>query len=589
MAWRKTRWGVLVVAAAFAAEGCTGFGENCSTNADCIAQNPASVCDPTLNVCFLYAGPVVTDIVPVDHATGVAGENVQVAATFSLPIVDAGVSASTFQVVGQGFDTFGSYLVDTASLQATFEPLAGALALGTEYAVHLTDGIVDGSGRPLLPFNSTFSTRDGAFGQGGTLRFSTQTGSYTMAENYVGNIITAVDIYTGGGTSFDYELSVGISDAGSTPAITTVLQNIVGQEVNNLSVAIATDGTAFVAWTTQPTDAGTPLSYTTLVSAYDPRAQAWSPNTTVTGPAPTPKFAQVVAFNAADGDDGLVVWLQTVGAKQVVYGNYHRADAGWLGANSFQTNNLLGASNVSVAADFAGDALIAWQSEQSGSGLPEVLAVYSPSGGSSSPPVVVSNRAVASVVPQVALGITGLGAVVWPQQTLQTDGGIITSHVFASTFDPTLGVGTAVQLDSAATFANFPQVGVAANGNVFVIWQELGAVVTSTYLLDAGSWSSPVTLDSDPTFPVNGPAVVVDPGGNAIAAWLKVTPDAGYQMFGGRYTVDGGWHGTTQLTVGADPVLDIVPTLAVDATGRSFALETRLPGDTLYLEYIPFK
>ena len=60
-------------------------------------------------------------------------------------------------------------------------------------------------------------------------------------------------------------------------------------------------------------------------------------------------------------------------------------------------------------------------------------------------------------------------------------------------------------------------------------------------------------------------------------------------MFGARYTADAGWHGKTQLTVGVDPVLDIVPAMTVDAMGRSYTLETRVPGNTRYLEYIPFQ
>jgi hypothetical protein len=147
---------------------------------------------------------------------------------------------------------------------------------------------------------------------------------------------------------------------------------------------------------------------------------------------------------------------------------------------------------------------------------------------------------------------------------------------------------SAVQLDTAANFANFPQVGVAANGNALAIWQELGAIVTSTYTKATNSWSAPFVLDSSPTQLLNGPAIAVDPGGNAVANWIEFTLDAGYQMFGGRYTVDGGWRGQTQLTVGIDPVEDIEPSMVIDAQGRTMTLERRSTAQTHYLEYIPF-
>jgi Bacterial Ig-like domain len=596
MTWRQTRWGLLVVLAVLAASGCTGFGTNCSTDADCRAQNPESICDPALKVCFVYDGPVVTEIAPADQATDVIAANGQVVATFSRPIVDAGVTASTFLVVGQDFDTFGTYVFNADATEATFEPLAGGLALGTNYSVSLTSGIEDGAGKALLPFASTFSTKDGAFGAGGTLGFATATGAYTMAGNYFGNLVTLVDIYTGAGISNDYALKVGVSDVGSTPVVDVFLQNIVGEEANNTSAAIAPNGTAFAAWTTQPTDGGIG-NFLALVAVFDPRLKTWVSITTLAGPDPDPQLPLVVAFNPvapADvlGDDGLAVWLETVGSKKNVWGDYHNSDAGWLGSGSIQSNPALGASNVSVAADMVGNVLVAWQSEQAGSGPPQILAVYRPIAGTQVPTVALSANNVVAVVPQVALGITGLGAAVWPQQTFETDGGIATSHVFASSFDPTRtpSFGPPVRLDSAANFANFPRVGVSANGDAFAIWQELGAVVTSTYTVDAGSWSPPVTLDSDPTFVVNGPAVVVDPGGNAIASWVKFATDGGYQLYGGRYTADAGWHGKTQLTVGVDPVQDFQPAMAVDAMGRSYTLETRVPGaGARYLTYIPFQ
>jgi len=590
MTWRKACWSVLVVAAAFGAAECTGVGQNCNTDADCNAQ---SVCDPTLKVCFFYSGPVVTSIVPVDGATEVVAAGGTVVATFSTAIVDAGLNTSTFRVVGQGFNTFGGFSVDSTSTQATFEPLAGGLALGTDYTVNLTASINDPQGDPLLPFNSTFSTQDGEFGAGGTLRFGTQTGAYTMAGNYYGNILTAVDIYTGGDTSNDYELMVGISDAGSDPVVTTVLQDIVGQETNNLSAAIAPNQAAFVAWTTNPTDAGTPLTYTALVSAYDPVSQHWGANTTLAAVEPAPQLPQVVAFRPASGEDGFAVWLQDGGApgKQAVFYALHKAGAGWGAYNPLQTDTLA-SGYVSVAADFAGNVLVAWESEGESGGPLQIKASSIASGASPSSPVVVSNPTTVSVVPQVALGITGLGAIVWEQLTLLPDAGLATSHVFAATFDPTQvhSFGGAVQVDDAGTLALYPQVGVAANGNIFVIWQQLGAVLTSTYTRsDGGSWSAPTLLDSDPVYVVNGPAVAVDPGGNAVAEWLKFTPDAGYQLFGARYTVGAGWYGRTQLAIGGDPVRDFQPAMAVDAMGRCFSLDTRSPSDMPYLEYVPFR
>lgn len=588
MASRKELWASLVILMVLAAEGCTGFGTNCSTDADCQATNPLAVCDPTLKVCFVYSGPAVTNIQPGNQSTGVAVANGQVVATFSTSVVDAG--PGTFLVVGQGFNTFGSYSVNPAGTQATFEPLAGGFALGTEYTVNLTAGIEDTAGNPLLPFQSTFSTADGVFGSGGTLRFANSTGNYTISGNYFGSLITAVDLNTGGGVTNDFALAVGVADAGTNPTVTTFLQNVVGEEVNNPSVAIAPTGNAFATWTSQPTDGGS--GFTAYVATFNGTTHAWETPFAQVGDAGVPlaQLPVVVAFDdTVNHDDGLLVWLESIGGTEVVHGNYHNANAGWIGPGSIQTDNTLNASNFTVSADYAGNALVAWQSEQT-SGPSAAVVAFLGIGGSPPPPVTVSNPVLTSISPQASLGIAGLGAVVWASTTALTDGGLASAHVFASTFDLSRNPAftAARQLDTASFFANYPQVGVAANGNAFAIWQEPGAIVTSSYTKATDTWSAPVMLDSDPTRLLNGPTVAVDPGGNAIANWLKVTPDAGYQMFGERYTLDAGWHGQTQLTIGSDPVRDILPVIAIDGQGRTVTLETRTPTNTSYLEFIPF-
>jgi hypothetical protein len=586
MVQREKLWALLVVLVALAGEGCNGFGTNCSTNSDCQAQNPEAVCDPTLKVCFVYSGPVVTAIQPVNQAVNVPPDNARVVATFSTSVVDAG--PGTFLVVGQGFDTYGTYSLNAASTQATFTPLdGGGLALGTDYTVSLTAGIADTSGNPLLPFTSTFSTMDGTFGSGGTLRPGLDVGAYALGGNYYGGFVTAVDLYIGDGTTNDYGLQVGVSAPGGNPQITTFLQNVLGQEVNYPSAAIAPDGTALVAWTTQPTDAGVPVTYTSLAASYNPNSHAWSSPVTLVGPDPSPQVPLVVAFNATNGDDGLAVWLADAGASQVVHGRYYNGASGWLPEGSIQSDTAPSASNVSVSADFSGNVLTAWQSQSSGPA--QIVSVYLGINGDIPPAVDLSQPSAISVSPQAALGVSGFGAVVWAVLSPETDGGVA-AHVFAATFDPDRNplFTSAVQLDTAANFANFPQVGVAANGNALAIWQELGAIVTSTYTKATNSWSAPFVLDSSPTQLLNGPAIAVDPGGNAVANWIEFTLDAGYQMFGGRYTVDGGWRGQEQLTVGIDPVEDIEPSMVIDAQGRTMTLERRSTAQTHYLEYIPF-
>ena len=596
------------VVAVLAFEACNGFGTNCSTNADCQALNPSGICDPTLKVCFLYGGPTVVSIEPDNQAVGVVPLNAEVVATFSEVIADAGVSEN-FAVFGQGFQTPGGYLitVDAGLSVASFVPTAGGLALGTDYAVFLDGGIADLSGRPLLPFSSTFTTRDGVFTSGGSLRYTTQTGLFALAANYLGNVVTQVTLLLPGTTTADFLTAAGVSAPGAHPTTTSPpLQQITGFQASNPAVGIAYDGTGFAAWTSQTTT-GT-VSFTGDVSVWNPAAQTWSPPQELAGADTRASYPQVVGF---DHGRGVAVWI----FEEVLYGSYYKADAGWLGYFPIQTNatlpaNPLGtARQLSLASDsIGGDALVAWTSAQASVDAGQILGAFLPSNGTFPPPVPLSNGALPSQQPVVALGYgtAGLGAIVW--ETASTN-----SHVFGSTFDPTRAnpFSPHVQLDVAITAIN-PTVGVAANGNAIAIWQEAQntpdggtaiAVVSSTYSRATDTWSPPVTLDSDPSYAVYAPAIGVDPGGNAVAAWLKgtdagaVTPPGCYppplgclQVRGGRYRADGGWHEVTQIGASSDPVYNYAVQVVVDGLGRGWVVDTRNPGNsTLYLEYIPFE
>jgi Bacterial Ig-like domain len=599
MTFCKRLGALLVVSAALGAAGCSGFGSNCSTDADCQAQNPAAFCDPTLKVCFLAAGPVVTNIAPANGASNVTSANAQVVATFSEPIVDAGVTFETFTVIGQGFTAFSEFVANSASTEVTWLPIGGSLSLGTDYTVHLTADIKDGAGKALTPFTSTFSTQDGAWQSGGVLRYTNSTYTCALATNYFGNIATVVELFIPDSSyNNDYGLAGGVSAAGEFPTTdqTPNIQNLVGEQAFAPSAGMAIDLTAFAAWTNFLTDAGAPLPYTPMVSVADPTSGIWSAPLQLDDAGSVPQLTRVVGLN---GGTGFAVWLHTTSSatpKRVVFARYYdAANGGWLSPGGLQTDTSVGASNVSIAGNLVGSALVAWQSEQATSdgGPPQIIAASAP-GATFPTPVVLSDTTLPSEFPFVGLGVYGTGAVVWQTGTPQTDGGI-TFHIFGSTFDPSQASSFAapVQLDSATTTsAQFAQVGVAANGNAVAVWQQFdstaNSVASSTYNSATHSWSAPVLLDSDPSQGVYGPAVVVDPGGNALASWFKGT-ELTHQIMAGRYTADAGWHGVMQISTGPDTVENLQLLMVVDGFGRGYAVDTRLSTTAEYIEFIPFQ
>jgi hypothetical protein len=599
MAWREKSLAVLVAVAALATEGCTGFGTNCSTDADCQAQNPQAICDPTLKVCFLSAGPVVTIIEPADMTLGVTAANAQVAATFSEPVVDAGVTFDSFMVIGQGFRTPGMYSLSSGATQAIFQPYGGTLALGTNYTVNLTASIKDEAGNALRPFTSAFSTRDGAWqgGSGGTFRPGPNVGNFSVASNYTANVVTAVDVALDDAISLqDFGLSAGVSANGGPPTApnTPNLQSSPGQEVTFPSAGSAFDGTGFVVWMTQSSDAGAPAAYVALAAVFDPGAGTWGSPFVLEDAGSNQPSPLVTGTTIGTG---LAVWLHTnSSSKQEVWADYY-SSGGWLGSGAIQTDPTLNSSNLSVAGSAIGAAVLAWQSQQAtpDGGPPQIVADYLP--GPTIPiPQAISAPGLTSLLPYSAIGISNHGAVVWMAGAAPTDGGTIAFHIYSSTVDPaqTPVFGNAVQIDAAPGTAEFPQVGVAANGNAVAIWQEFSttagsAVVSSVYTYATKTWSQPVALDSSNSIGVYGPAVAVDPGGNALAAWFEGT-EAAHQVFGGRYTPDAGWHDVAQLTTGSDTVENLQLQLIVDGFGQGWEVHERFTaGGQSYVEFIPFQ
>jgi len=596
MTARNGTWLGLVAAAALAAAGCSGFGTDCSTDSDCTAKNPAAFCDPTLQVCFIRPGPVVTNIQPADQATGVTAVGATVTATFSEAINDAGVKDTSFIVDGQGFETFGDFTASANAKQETFVPFAAGLAVGTEYTVKLTADIKDMQGRALIPFQSTFKTADGAW-QSDTPYTGTQdVGLFSVAANYYGEIVSAADLEIG--TSSNFELWAGVSSGvlanGNYPDFgTTPVYSVSTDDAFSPHVSLSTSGRAFVAFSVS--SAGNVYA---KASTYDPGTTSWAPYVDLPVPVSSTTFyATVVALPAGNA---VAAWTESVGGKYKVKGRSYGAAVGWAPSTFFiQSDANADCQELKLAADLGFDVLAAWT--QYGGAHSQIEVSYYPGTGSFSSPIPISDVTLDSDSPDIALGYYGpsgyaKGAAVWRANS----GG--NYHIFGSQFDPgaSPAFGPIKQLDSAPTSAFSPHVGAAANGDAVAIWIESagsgGSVVTSRFEKSNESWRSPETLVTDTANLPSGAVLTVDPGGNVLAVWLQMSGTA-VQAYGRRFTVTGGWTpplGTppTRLTTGTDSASGFDPGVAVDALGLGSVFvsrtDTSVTPNIRYLDYIPF-
>jgi hypothetical protein len=551
---------------------CSGFGSTCSTTADC--PNGSS-CDPTLKVCFSNppVPPVttVTAIAPANGTANVPTASAVVTATFSAAVVDAGVTDTTFVLDGQGFNTPGNYVASANAKQETYVPLAGLLALGTQYTVSLTNGIIDVNGFPITPFTSTFSTQDGSWQSSQALPSptGTSTGDNSINVNFYGEVVAGYDNRFAAGDG--YELLAGVSVSGGPVQINQRIYSVHGDEVYGPSFAISNSGRAFAAFNVIRTG-----GIAVLASFNDPSVGTWStPVDLPITPTLLGASAQIVALPQGTA---LGAWTQAPasGANYQVFGRAYSPSSGWAPQQvTIQGDTTITCDEIRLAGDLNQNVLATWV-QSSGTTTTQIFAAYRPPSGTFGTPVLLSNAANnAQSAGAVALGYAGAGAVAW----LEYNGTVY--HAFARPFSPsTASFGSAQQLDTAGSGAFTPAVGASSAGDVLVVWEEPGTtggkISARSYTASSATWSAPVVLVTDTTNAPSVPTVGVDPGGNAIVVWNQ-SSSTSTQLYGRRYTVSGGWvpplaqppSQLTFLTSGA-----YLGYTVVDGTGRGTTYAT---------------
>ena len=141
--------------------------------------------------------------------------------------------------------------------------------------------------------------------------------------------------------------------------------------------------------------------------------------------------------------------------------------------------------------------------------------------------------------------------------------------VWASQANPNSDWGPAQRLDEndgAADFSNSNlDAAISSSGGAVVVWTAIQ--VYAARFDPAAGWQRPQVLSPGPAAAAN---VAVDSGGNAIAVWRERTRGAS-----ARYVAGAGWRPEDDFDVDPGPIPDIVPQVAVDASGRGQLVWTR--------------
>jgi hypothetical protein len=142
---------------------------------------------------------------------------------------------------------------------------------------------------------------------------------------------------------------------------------------------------------------------------------------------------------------------------------------------------------------------------------------------------------------------------------------------------------SAIDISDATKDAFEPEVDVAPDGTVISVWTRSDGTnfrIQSANRTPLGAWSSPQTI-SDPGMSASGPAISVDPSGNALAVWTQsdgtdLRINAAFKPAGSAFT--------TPVLVSAAGQDATAPDVSMDGSGNALVAWARSDGTKLRVQ-----
>jgi hypothetical protein len=142
---------------------------------------------------------------------------------------------------------------------------------------------------------------------------------------------------------------------------------------------------------------------------------------------------------------------------------------------------------------------------------------------------------------------------------------------------------SAINISDPGRDAFEPKVVIAPSGTVIAIWTRSDGTnfrIQSSSRTPTGDWAAPQTV-SDPGFSASGPAIAVDPSGNAVAAWTQsdgtnLRINSAYRPAGGSFSAS-----TVVSAAGADAS---APAVSMDGSGNALVAWQRSDGTNLRVQ-----
>lgn len=239
----------------------------------------------------------------------------------------------------------------------------------------------------------------------------------------------------------------------------------------------------------------------------------WGTATLIMNTVGSPRIAMSSSGNA--------IVVGRSGSNNELWASHYTPGSGWSTATSIETVGGGGATFHQLAIDKDGNGMLVWESYV---GVEiSIWAKYYTAGVGWGTSGAIENDAGTAYVPQVAFDSTGNAIAVW--RWYFDDGTTFPKYnIWANRYVKGTGWGTAtlVEPNDNNGDAYPPQLGMDADGNAIVVWNQSDGdsyIWANRYTAGVG-WGTPEIIDKDKSTDHN-PDVAVDHDGNAIAVWQQ--------------------------------------------------------------------
>lgn len=246
--------------------------------------------------------------------------------------------------------------------------------------------------------------------------------------------------------------------------------------------------------------------------------------------------------------NGLVVWAQSKYGESAlsIWGRAYIAGQGW--GSTFeidQTDTFC--TQVTVAMNSAGDAVVAWVQDLSDDATPDrrIYARRYAGGelqGTAQPIDYDPSKATAGSL-AAAVTETGEYHVAW---SVRPDAAPALTYVYAVVADEGSGfVGGEDPLSTDWDNVLGPVLGFDEGGNGFIVWNGTKAGESAIYVRRYGhntAWGAEINIPDSAGAGYEQPAIAVAPGGSALTTWVGEYESSGdTDLLSSYFTVAGGW------------------------------------------------